>query len=66
MGDNVPPRPPLTHGRRQRPRARWLRALLALQVAVLAGYIVLHSPLVPELARAFGVHQPDFCYFVCR
>jgi hypothetical protein len=40
--------------------------LLALQIAALVGYVVLHSPFVPTLAQAFGVHQPDFCYFVCR
>lgn len=44
---------------------RWLRLLLAAQVLLLLGYLVLHSPLVPILAREVGVHQPDFCYFVC-
>jgi hypothetical protein len=52
--------------RRKSQRSRWLRVLVIVQMAVLVGYAVLHSPLVPTLARAVGVHQPDFCYFVCR
>jgi hypothetical protein len=47
------------------PAARWLRLLVGLQYLALVGYVLLHSPLMPTLARMAGVHQPDFCYFVC-
>ena len=42
------------------------RLLLAWQFLALAGYVALHSPLMPALARIAGVHPPDFCYFTCR
>ena len=41
------------------------RLLVLLQVLMLVGYVLLHSPLVPTFARMAGVHQPDFCYFRC-
>ena len=42
------------------------RLVLAVQILALVGYAVLHSPLMPALARLVGVHPPDFCYFTCR
>lgn len=44
----------------------WLRLLVVLQLLALLGYVALHSPLMPTIARAVGVHPPDFCYFTCR
>ena len=52
-------------GRREPQPPRWTRLLVLLQVLMLVGYVLLHSPLVPTFARMAGVHQPDFCYFRC-
>jgi hypothetical protein len=50
---------------RRSPGPAVVRAMIALQILLLIGYAVLHSPLVNPLTRLLHVRHPDFCYFVC-